>query len=106
MIVDEVSKLLHADFICEVHYLKWLINVVLVKKRNDKRRMCIDYINLNKICLKENFSLPLINQLVDATFGYELLTFVDIFSRYNQVKITLIDKVINPFIIKRGLAIF
>ncbi|GAV70306.1 hypothetical protein CFOL_v3_13804 [Cephalotus follicularis] len=41
VIVDEVSKLLQAGFIREVHYSDWLANTVLVKKANNKWRMCI-----------------------------------------------------------------
>ena len=33
---DEVTKLIETDLICEVHYLEWLTNVVLVKKSNEK----------------------------------------------------------------------
>ena len=33
---DEVTKLIEADLIHEVHYSKWLMNVVLVKKSNRK----------------------------------------------------------------------
>lgn len=45
--------------------------------------MCIDYADLNKVCLKDNYSLLWIDQLVDATSGQELLTFMDAFSGYN-----------------------
>ena len=47
-IVEEVRKLLEANFIREVYYPKWLANVVMVKKANGKRRMCVDFTNLNK----------------------------------------------------------
>lgn len=55
-------KLLEADFIWEVHYPKWLANVVLVKKSNGKRRMCIDFTDLNKVGLKDSYLVPRINQ--------------------------------------------
>ena len=54
----EVKKLLAAGFIGEVTYLEWLANVVLVKKSNEKWRVCIDYTNLNKACPKDFFPLP------------------------------------------------
>ncbi|CAL2227552.1 unnamed protein product [Prunus armeniaca] len=47
--------------------------------------MCQDYIDLNKTCPKESFPLPRIDQLVDATAGPELLSFMDAYSRYNQI---------------------
>ena len=60
-VMDEVTKLLAAGFIREVHYPKWLANVVLVKKVNGKWRMCVDFTDLNRACPKDSFPLPRIN---------------------------------------------
>ena len=60
-ITDEVNKLLAADFIREVYYPNWLVNAVLVKKANEKWRMCVDFTYLNKACLKDSFPLPMID---------------------------------------------
>ena len=59
--MDEVTKLLAAGFIREVHYPEWLANVVLVRKANGKWRMCVDFTDLNKACLKDSFPLPRID---------------------------------------------
>ena len=75
-----------ASFIWEVYYPDWLANVVLVNKTNGKWRMCVDFTDLNKACPKDSFSLPRIDQLVDSIAGYRLLTFMDAFSGYNQIK--------------------
>jgi hypothetical protein len=48
----ELRKLLEAGFIKEVFHPTWLANPVLVKKKNGKWRMCVDYTNLNKACPK------------------------------------------------------
>ena len=85
-IAEEVTKLLTAGFIHEVYYPDWLANVVLVKKANGKWRMCVDFTDLNKACSKDSFPLPRIDQLVDSTAGHKLLTFMDAFSAYNQIK--------------------
>ena len=60
-VMDKVTKLLAAGFIREVHYPEWLANVVLVRKANRKWRMCVDFTDLNKACLKDNFPLPRID---------------------------------------------
>ena len=78
-IAEEVTKLLTAGFIREVYYPNWLANVVLVKKANEWR-MCVDFTDLNKACPKDSFSLRRIDQLVDSTAGHKLLTFMDAFS--------------------------
>ena len=46
----EVVRLLAAGFIMEVFHLEWLANPVLVLKKNDTWRMCVDYTDLNKAC--------------------------------------------------------
>jgi hypothetical protein len=86
VIDEEVHKLLEAGFIKEVHHLKWLANPVLVKKKNGKWRMCVDYTSLNKACPKVPFPLPRIDQIVDSTTGCETLSFLDAYSGYHQIK--------------------
>ena len=81
--MEEVEKLLATRFIWEVYYPKWLANVVMVKKSNEKWRMCVDFTDLNNACPKDSFPLLRIDHLVDSTAGYELLTFMDAFSGYN-----------------------
>ena len=85
-ITDEVNKLLSVGFIREVYYPDWLANVVLVKKANGKWRMCMDFIDLNKAYPKDSSPLPRIDQLMDSTARHKLLTFMDAFSGYNQIK--------------------
>jgi len=67
IIGEEIHKLLTAGFIKEVHHPDWLDNPVLVKKKNGKMRMCVDYTSLNKACPKVPFPLPRIDQIVDST---------------------------------------
>ena len=55
---EEVGKLLQAGAIREVEYPEWLANVVLVKKVNDKWRLCIDFTDINRACPKDSFPLP------------------------------------------------
>ena len=95
--------LLVANFIREVYYPDWLANVVLVKKANGKWRMCVDFMDLNKACPKDSFSLPRIDQLVDSTKGHKLLTFLDAFSGYNQIKMAEEDQEKTVFVMSQGL---
>ena len=81
--MNEVNKLLVAGFICEVYYPDWLANVVLEKMANEKWRISVDFIDLNKACPKDSFPLPRIDQMVDSTVGHKLLTFMDAFLEYN-----------------------
>jgi hypothetical protein len=63
---SEVQRLLDATIIHEVMYPKWLANTVPVKKKNGKWRMCIDFTDLNKVTLKDNYPLPRMDQVVDS----------------------------------------
>ena len=84
--------------IWEAHYPEWIENVVLVKKANDKWRVCTNFIDLNRACPKDSFSFPRIDQLVDATTGHQLLIFMDAYLRYNQIKMALEDEENTSFI--------
>ncbi|XP_065623880.1 uncharacterized protein LOC112029605 [Quercus suber] len=102
-IKEEVQKLTTAQFIQEVYYPDWLANVVMVKKGNGKWRMYVDFTDLNKACLKDSYPLPRIDQLVDSTAGHQLLSFIDAFSRYNQIKMDEADQEKTSFITIQGL---
>ena len=58
---EEITKLLAARFVKEVYHSDWLANPILVKKKNGKWRMCVDYTSLNKTCPKDHFPLPRID---------------------------------------------
>jgi hypothetical protein len=79
----KVQRLLDAGFIRKVYYPSWLANVVMVKKKNGKWRMCIDFIDLNKCCPKDDFVLTRIEKVVDSTVGCEIMALLDCFSRYH-----------------------
>ncbi|XP_022157402.1 uncharacterized protein LOC111024109 [Momordica charantia] len=76
---------------------------VLVKKSNGKWRVCIDFTSLNKACPKDSFPLPRIDQLVDATAGHELLSFMDAYSRYNKMQMHAPDQEHTAFVTDQGL---
>ena len=101
--VEEIRKLLEADFIREVYYPNWLANVVMVKKANEKWRMCINFTDLNRACPKDNYPLPWIDTLVDSTARHELLSFMDTFSSYNQIKMSEDNQERTSFVTSQGL---
>ena len=102
-IAKEVRKLLEAGFIQEVYYPNWLANVVMVKKANGKWRMCVDFTDLNRACPKDSYPLPRIDTLVDSTVRHELLSFMDAFLGYNQIKMKEDDQERTSFVTSQGL---
>lgn len=102
-ITEEVEKLLTTGFVRKFYYPNWLANVVMVRKPSGKWKMCIDFTNLNKACPKDNFSLPRIDTLVDSKAGHQILSIMDAFSGYNQIKMYEPDQKKTAFITDQGL---
>ena len=101
-IKDETQKLLAVGHIREIQYPEWLANVVLVKKSSGEWRMCVDFTDLNKACPKDSYPLPSIDALVDSASGCKLLSFLDAFLGYNQIKMHPMDKEKTAFMTKRS----
>jgi len=90
----EITECRH---IKEIQYPEWLANVVLVKKASGKWRMCVDFTDLNNACPKDSYMLPSIDALVDSTSGCRLLSFLDVFSWYNLIRMHPSDKCKTTF---------
>ena len=56
-----------------------------VMKKNGKLRVCVDFRDLNATTPKDMYVMPIVDMLVDSTVNKELLSFMDGFSRYNQI---------------------
>lgn len=77
---EEIEKQVKAGFLRVIEYSDWLANIVPVAKKDGRVRMCVDYRDLNKASPKDDFPLPHIDMLVDATAGHALFSFMDGFS--------------------------
>ena len=79
---DEVMKLKQAGVIKEVFYPEWLANTVVVKKKNGKWRVCVDFTDLNKTCPKDSFP----NALDRLTSGCHYRSSSDeLFGRFSRL---------------------
>ncbi|XP_073159043.1 uncharacterized protein [Henckelia pumila] len=106
LIADEIEKLLVTKYIRPVVYPDWLSNVVLVPKPGGKWRMCIDFTDLNKACPKDPFPFPRIDVLVDSTSWCEMLSFLDAYQGYNQIRLAPEDQENTSFVTDRGIYCF
>ena len=97
VVKDEVIELKQAGAINEVFYPEWLANILVVKKKNEKWQVCVDFINLNKACSKDPFPMPKIDQLVDATIGHLRMSFLNAFQGYLQIPSTGKDSFCYPY---------
>ena len=75
----------------------------MVKKASEKWRMCVDFTNLNKACPKDRYPLLWIDTLVDSIARNQLLSFMDDFSGYNQIKIEEADQEKTYFVTSQRL---
>jgi len=95
---EEVEKQFNVGFLAMVQYPQWVANIVPVPKKDGNVRMCIDYRDLNRASPKDDFPLPHIDKLVDKTATSSLYSFMDGFSRYNQIKMAPEDMEKTTFI--------
>ena len=95
---QEVGKLKDAEAIKEIFFLDWLANTVVVRKKSGKWRVCVDFTDLNRVCPKDPFPMPKIDQLVDATYGHLRMSFLDAFQGYHQIALAIEDQEKTAFI--------
>jgi hypothetical protein len=99
----EVDKLMAAGFIREIKYPTWVSRIVPMKKKNGQIRICADFRDLNKACLKDDFPIPISEILINSTMGYEIFSFMDGFSGHNQIKMAPEDEELTTFQTPKGI---
>ena len=95
---QEVKKLKEVKAIKEIFFPRWLANTVVVKKKNGKWKVCVDFTDLNRACPKDPFPMPKIDQLVNATYGHPRMSFLDAFQGYHQIALVVEDQEKMAFI--------
>jgi len=76
-IKDEITKLIEAKFLQQCRYAEWISNVVPIYKKNGKLCVCIDFRNLDKATLIDGYPIPIVDLLVDAVAGHQIISFMD-----------------------------
>ena len=87
IIEKEIKKLFDEKIIVTLRFSKWVANLVPVRKKNGEIRLCVDFINLNKVSLKDNYPLPKMDQILQKAVGSNGISTMDGFSSYNQIKV-------------------
>lgn len=94
----EVSKLLQAGFIYPVDDLEWVSPAIIVPKKGNKWRVCVDYKPLNAATNRHHYPLPFQDEILDEVASYERYSGCDGFSGYFQIKIAPKDQKKTSFI--------
>ena len=92
LVKKELNKLLMAKIIFLVRHTTWVANLVLVKKKSGDIRICIDFRNINRVSLKDNYPVPAMEQILHSVSRSTMLSLLDGFSRYNQVLVAKEDR--------------
>jgi ribonuclease HI len=92
VIEREVKKLLDAKIIVPLRYSEWVANLVPVRKKNGEIRLCVDFRNLNRSSLKDNYPLPKMDHVLEKVVGENRISMIDGFSGYNQIVVHENDK--------------
>jgi hypothetical protein len=83
---EEVDRLLQAGFIQPCRYAEWVSSIVLVEKKNTgKIQIWVDFRNLNRATLKDEYLMSGANLLVDSALGNKVISFLDRNAGYNQI---------------------
>jgi hypothetical protein len=97
-----LEKLLKAGIIFPVKYSEWVSNLVHVRKITGQIRLCVDFGALNRASIKDHFPLPNMEMILQQVAGSQMMSLLDSFSGYNQIKVKMADKYKTTFITNWG----
>ena len=81
----EIKKMYEARIIVPVRFSDWVSNLVAVRKKTREIKLCIDFRNLNRASIKDNYPLPKMEHILQRVVGSNRISLLEGFSRYNQV---------------------
>jgi hypothetical protein len=88
----EVKNLLDTKIIVPLRYSDWVANLVPVRKKNGEIRLCVDFRNLNKSSLKDNYPFLKMDHVLEKVVGANRMSMINSFFGYNQIAINEHDK--------------
>nr|GEU42379.1 reverse transcriptase domain-containing protein [Tanacetum cinerariifolium] len=99
----EVDELMKAGILREVKDQTWVANPVMVKKSDRDWRMCVDFTDINKACLKDCYPLLEIDWNVESLLGFQLKCFLDAYKGYHQIQTSKGDEDKTTFFTRKGV---
>jgi hypothetical protein len=92
VVKQDKGKLLVVGFTDFVKKATWLSPIVVIPKKNGKLSFCIDFRKLNATTKKDPYPLLFMNEVLNIVVRYEAYSFLEGYSRYHQISITLEDR--------------
>ena len=88
----EVNRLYKSGIIVPIRFSDWISNLVPVRKKTGEIRSCIDFRNLNKVSLKDNYPLLKMDHILQRVVGASRMSLLDGYSGYNQILVNEDDR--------------
>ena len=106
IIEKEIKKLWEAKIILPLRFSNWVANIVPVHKKNGEIQICVDFRNLNRCSLKDNYPLPKMDHVLQRVVGSKRLSMIDDFSSYNQITVHKEDQEKTMFTTPWGMLMY
>ena len=71
--------------IAPIRFSEWVSNLVPTRKKSGKIRLCVDLRNLNQVSLKDQYSFPKMDHILQRVVGSSRISLLDGFSGFNQI---------------------
>jgi hypothetical protein len=98
----EFEKILKDGIIFPIKYPYWVSNLFHVRKTTGHIRLCVDFRALNRASVKYHFPLPNMEMILQHVARSQMLSLLDGFSRYNQIKVKRTDRYKTTFTTRWG----
>ena len=92
IIEKELKRMSDAKIIVPLRYSNWVSNLIPVRKKNGEIHLSVDFKNLNKCSLKDNYPLPKMDHILQRVVGAHKISLLDGYSSYNQIAVCEGDK--------------
>ena len=101
-IKEEIDCLLHNGLI-KPSNSPWSLPVIIVEKKNEKLRLCVDYRKLNNVTKKDSYPLSRIDDMLETLSGSQWFSSLDLASGFWQVELNQTTKEKTAFVTKFGI---
>ena len=81
LVEKEIKKMYEAGIIVPMRFSDWVYKIVAVRKKTGEIRLCIDFRNLNRASLKDNYPLPKMEHILQRVVGSKRISLLDGFFR-------------------------
>ncbi len=98
VVKQDINKLLAVRFLQPVEEATWLSPIVVMPKKNGKLKICVNFKKLDKATKQDPCPLPFFDEVHSIVVRYEAYPFLDGYSGYHQIFITLKDRYKTTFI--------